>query len=108
MLNDKYDRDLKEAQEEVAKIAKEMHERELEIEAKRIKRFEEEAAENSRIKAEAKAKAEIERLANREHVANVLGEIKLSIIGLGATEELAKSITLALYKNNIPNTTVKF
>ena len=65
LMNDKYDRDLKEAQEEVAKIAKEMHERELEIEAKRIKRLEEEAAEAARIEAEEMAKEVIEK-AERE------------------------------------------
>lgn len=67
-------------------------------------------AEVARQEAERQllTKAEAQRLANREHVANILGEIKLAIIGLGATEELAKSITLALYKNDIPHSTVKF
>ena len=81
MMADKFDRDLKDAQEEAAKIAKEAHERELEIEAKRIKRFEEEAAEAARIEAEAKAKAEIERverekreLVEREQIAKEQAE----------------------------------
>ena len=81
MMADKFDRDLKDAQEEAAKIAKEMHERELEIEAKRIKRFEEEAAEAARIEAEAKAKAEIElverekrELVEREQIAKEQAE----------------------------------
>ena len=95
MMADKFDRDLKDAQEEAAKIAKEAHERELEIEAKRIKRFEEEAAEAARIEAEAKAKAEIERverekreLVEREQIAKDQAEqAKRSRI---AAEERAK------------------
>ena len=91
----KFDRELQDARDEAAKIAKEAHERELEIEAKRIKRFEEEAAEAARIEAEAKARAEIElverekrELVEREQIAKEQAE--QSKRNLIAAEERAK------------------
>lgn len=68
-----------------------------------------EAAERARIEAEERTKREeAARQADRKHRGEIMGAAKTAMMELGATEEIAKKIVLAIVANEIPNVSLKF
>lgn len=105
----------KDEAERAAKTENERIEREAaarvaaaEAEARRLR----EASEReSRERQEAEARAQREeaaRKADREHRGKIMGEAKAALIEVGADDDLAKKIVLAIVAGEIPNVTLRF
>lgn len=73
------------------------------IEAERI-RIEREAQQ----RLEAEQKAEAERIANIEYTRSVNQRIVLAMANYGLSEEQSKNLIKAIYKNQIPNISIKY
>lgn len=66
-------------------------------------------AEADRLAAVEKTKREEDaRAADRKHRGEIMGAAKTAMMELGATEEIAKKIVLAIVANEIPNTRISF
>jgi colicin import membrane protein len=89
----------REAREAVAKA---------EAEARRVTEAAE-RAERERQEAEDRTKREeAARQADREHRGKVMGEAKSALIEIGAAEDLAKKIVLAIVAGEIPHVSLRF
>lgn len=92
--------------EALAKAQREHAEQMAKIEAENRRL---EAAERARVEAEERTKREEEaRQKDRKHRGEIMGAAKTAMMELGATEEVAKKIVLAIVAGEIPAVSLRF